>query len=40
MEELTETLRELEVEFEVQRKSKSNLEDLRDDLLIELTCLR
>ncbi|XP_039992418.1 syncoilin-like [Xiphias gladius] len=40
VEKLRETLRELEVEFEIQRKSKKDLEDLKDGLLIELTFLR
>lgn len=40
MEKLKKTLRELEVEFEVQRKSKKGLEDLKDGLLAELTFLR
>ncbi|KAM9354876.1 syncoilin-like [Pholidichthys leucotaenia] len=40
VETLKETLRELEVEFEVQRKSKKNLEDLCDGLLTELVLLR
>lgn len=37
---LKETLRELQVEFEVQRKSKKHLEDCKDGLLKELTFLR
>ncbi|XP_023140373.2 syncoilin [Amphiprion ocellaris] len=40
VEKLKETLRELEVEFEVQRKSKTALEDLTDGLSTELTFLR
>ncbi|XP_039897223.1 syncoilin-like [Simochromis diagramma] len=40
VEKLRKTLRELEVEFEVQRKSKKGLEDLKDGLLAELTFLR
>ncbi|XP_074547567.1 syncoilin-like [Halichoeres trimaculatus] len=40
IETLKETLRELQVEFEVQRKSKKELEDFRDGLLKELTFLR
>lgn len=40
MEKLRKTLRELEMEFEVQRKSKKGLEDLKDGLLAELTFLR
>lgn len=40
MENLKETLRELEVEFEVQRKSKKALEDHNDDILKELKFLR
>uniref|UniRef100_A0A668RY01 IF rod domain-containing protein n=2 Tax=Oreochromis aureus TaxID=47969 RepID=A0A668RY01_OREAU len=40
VEKLKKTLRELEVEFEVQRKSKKGLEDLKDGLLAELTFLR
>ncbi|XP_034530571.1 syncoilin-like [Notolabrus celidotus] len=40
IETLKETLRELQVEFEVQRKSKNDLEDLRDGLLKELKFLR
>ncbi|XP_056248596.1 syncoilin-like [Seriola aureovittata] len=40
VEKLKDTLRELQVEFEVQRKSKNDLEDLRDGLLTELTFLR
>ncbi|XP_071354418.1 syncoilin-like [Trachinotus anak] len=40
VEKLKQTLRELEVEFDVQRKSKKNLEDLKDGLLKELTFLR
>ncbi|XP_040916916.1 syncoilin-like [Toxotes jaculatrix] len=39
-EKLKETLRELEVEFEVQRKSKKDLEDLKEGLLTELKFLR
>ncbi|XP_041667874.1 syncoilin-like [Cheilinus undulatus] len=39
IENLKETLRGLQVEFEVQRKSKEDLEGLRDDLLTELTFL-
>ncbi|XP_069008060.1 syncoilin-like isoform X2 [Embiotoca jacksoni] len=37
---LQETLRELEVEFGVQQRSKKNLKDLKDGLLTELTLLR
>lgn len=37
---LEETLRGLQVEFEVQRKSKKDLEDHKDRLLNELTSLR
>ncbi|CAK6976803.1 syncoilin [Scomber scombrus] len=40
VETLKETLRELQVEFEVQRKSKNNLEELKDGLLRELRFLR
>ncbi|XP_049918487.1 syncoilin-like [Epinephelus moara] len=40
VERLRETLRELEVEFEVQRKSKTALEDYNNGLLKELTFLR
>ncbi|KAG7510705.1 syncoilin [Solea senegalensis] len=40
VETLRETLRELEVEFEVQRKSEEYLEALKDGLLTELTFLR
>ncbi|AWP16691.1 putative syncoilin [Scophthalmus maximus] len=40
VETLKETLRELEVEFEVQTQSKKHLEDLKDGLLTELTFLR
>ncbi|KAM9341258.1 syncoilin-like [Symphorus nematophorus] len=40
VETLQETLRGLQVEFEVQRKSKKDLEDCKDDLLKELTFLR
>ncbi|XP_026165704.1 syncoilin [Mastacembelus armatus] len=40
VEKLRETLRELDEEFEVQRKSKKDLEDLKDSLLTELTFLR
>ncbi|XP_042357346.1 syncoilin-like [Plectropomus leopardus] len=40
VEKLKETLRELEVEFEVQRKSKKVLEDHNDGLLKELTFWR
>ncbi|XP_018545551.1 syncoilin isoform X2 [Lates calcarifer] len=40
VEKLKETLREVEVEFEVQRKSKEDLEQLKDGLLTELTFLR
>lgn len=40
MEKLRATLKELEVEFEVQKKSKKCLEDLKDGLLAELTFLR
>lgn len=40
VEKLRKTLRELEVEFEVQRKLKKGLEDLKDGLLAELTFLR
>nr|XP_019964145.1 PREDICTED: syncoilin-like [Paralichthys olivaceus] len=39
VETLRETLRELEVEFDVQRQSKKGLEDLKDGLLTELTFL-
>lgn len=37
VETLKETLRELQVEFAVQRKSKEDLEDRTDGLLKELT---
>lgn len=37
---LEETLRELQVEFEVQRKSKRDLENLKNGLSEELTYLR
>ncbi|XP_037602784.1 syncoilin-like [Sebastes umbrosus] len=40
VEKLTETLRELEVEFEVERNSKKDVEDCNDSLLKELTLLR
>lgn len=40
VETLKETLRELQGEFEVQRKSKKDLEDCKDGLLKELTFLR
>ncbi|XP_035023398.1 syncoilin-like isoform X2 [Hippoglossus stenolepis] len=40
VETLRETMRELEVEFGVQRQSKKGLEDLKDGLLAELTFLR
>ncbi|XP_062252496.1 syncoilin-like [Platichthys flesus] len=40
VETLRETLRELEVEFDVQRQSKKGLVDLKDGLLTELTFLR
>ncbi|KAM7376555.1 hypothetical protein PAMP_006281 [Pampus punctatissimus] len=40
VEKLKGTLKELQVEFEVQRKSKKVLEDLKDGLLGELTFLR
>ncbi|CAJ1073843.1 syncoilin-like [Xyrichtys novacula] len=40
VETLKETLRELQVEFEVQRNSKKDLEDLRVGLLQELSFLR
>ncbi|XP_034432159.1 syncoilin-like [Hippoglossus hippoglossus] len=40
VETLRETMRELEVEFGVQRQSKKGLEDLKDGLLTELTFLR
>uniref|UniRef100_UPI0037E86E5F syncoilin-like n=1 Tax=Semicossyphus pulcher TaxID=241346 RepID=UPI0037E86E5F len=40
VETLKETMRELQMEFEVQRKSKKDLEDLKDGLLNELTFLR
>ncbi|KAK9533501.1 hypothetical protein VZT92_008613 [Zoarces viviparus] len=39
VEKLREILRELEVEFEVQRKSKNNLEDRNDSILKELSFL-
>lgn len=37
---LEETLRELQVEFDVQRKSKRDLENQKNCLSEELTCLR
>ncbi|XP_047467506.1 syncoilin-like [Mugil cephalus] len=40
VEKLKETLRGLEVEFEVQKKIKKDLEDVKDGLLTELTFLR
>lgn len=40
VEKLKGTLRELQVDFEVQRKSKKDLEDLKDGLIRELTFLR
>lgn len=40
VERLKESLRQLEVEFEVQRKLRKDLEDLKDSLLGELTFLR
>ncbi|XP_068435765.1 syncoilin-like isoform X2 [Clinocottus analis] len=40
VEKLKETLRELEVEFKVQRKSREILEDRNDSILKELTFLR
>nr|XP_029132487.1 syncoilin-like [Labrus bergylta] len=40
MENLKETLRELQVGFEIQRKSKRDLEELRDGLSTELMFLR
>ncbi|XP_077945597.1 syncoilin [Gasterosteus aculeatus] len=40
VEKLKETLRELELEFEVQRKSKEILEECNDGILKELTFLR
>lgn len=40
VDKLRETLRELQAEFEVQRQSKKDLEDLKDGLLMELTFLR
>nr|XP_020470166.1 syncoilin [Monopterus albus] len=40
IEKLRETLRELKMEFEVQKKSKRNLEVLKEGLLTELTFLR
>jgi len=40
VETLKETLRELDVEFEVQRKSKNILEDRNDSMLKELIFLR
>lgn len=40
VESLKETLRELQVEFEVQRNSKKDLEDHKDGLVKELTFLR
>lgn len=40
MKTLEETLRGLQVEFEVQRKSKKDLEDHKDCLLNEPTSLR
>lgn len=40
MENLKETLREVQLEFEVQRKSKRDLEELKEGLLTELTFLR
>lgn len=40
VEKLRETLRQLEVEFEVQRKSKKDLEELKEGLSTELTFLR
>ncbi|KAK2826229.1 hypothetical protein Q5P01_020443 [Channa striata] len=40
VEKLQETLRELEVEFEVQQQSKKTLEDLKNGLLTELVFLR
>ncbi|XP_070697889.1 syncoilin-like [Pempheris klunzingeri] len=40
VEALRETLRELQVEFEVQRRSKKDLGDLKDGLLTELAFLR
>ncbi|XP_029350126.1 syncoilin isoform X2 [Echeneis naucrates] len=40
VERLEETLRELEVEFDIQRKSKNDLEDVKNGLLMELTFLR
>ncbi|XP_022051226.1 syncoilin [Acanthochromis polyacanthus] len=40
VQKLKETLRDLEVEFEIQRKSKTALEDLTDGLSTELTFLR
>lgn len=40
VERLKESLRQLEVEFEVQRKLRKDLEDLKDSLLGELAFLR
>lgn len=40
VDKLRETLQELQTEFEVQRKSKKDLESLKDGLLTELTFLR
>ncbi|CAN9502268.1 unnamed protein product [Ophioblennius macclurei] len=40
VDEYEETLRALQLEFDVQRKSKSDLEDLKNDLLAELVFLR
>ncbi|XP_041828538.1 syncoilin-like [Melanotaenia boesemani] len=40
VEKLKETLRELQIEFEVQTKSKMDLEDVNDGLVTELTFLR
>lgn len=40
VERLKDTLGDLEVEFEVQKKSKKDLEELKDGLLTELMFLR
>lgn len=40
VETLKDTLRELQVEYEVQRKSKKDLEEQKDGLLRELKSLR
>ncbi|CAG5866252.1 unnamed protein product [Menidia menidia] len=40
VEELEESLRKVQLEFELQRKSKKDLEDLNESLLTELTFLR